>query len=171
MVSLRVPGSNADKGHPEGLVTGDASGRFFRGSGTSQAAAVVSGAAALLLQARPTMSPDQLKRLLTSSAQKLPWYPHPAMGAGVLDVKHALELSTPSASTARQSWTASTGLGSLEASRGDDHIQDPSSGMSLVGEVDALCTTWDGAQWSAASAAGAAWSGGDWNGRSWTGTA
>ena len=33
VVSLRVPGSYVDDQHPEGLVTDDASERFFRGSG------------------------------------------------------------------------------------------------------------------------------------------
>ena len=37
--------------------------RLFRGSGTSQAAAVVSGAAALVIQQRPGIKPDQLKKL------------------------------------------------------------------------------------------------------------
>ena len=53
VVSLRVPGSYVDELHPEGLVDGDTSERFFRGSGTSQATAVVSGEVALLLSARP----------------------------------------------------------------------------------------------------------------------
>jgi len=44
IVSLRLPGSNADTEHPEGLVKGDVTGRMFRGTGTSQSAAVVSGA-------------------------------------------------------------------------------------------------------------------------------
>ncbi|MBN4047385.1 S8 family serine peptidase [Acidimicrobiaceae bacterium AH-315-P05] len=42
--------------------------RFLRGSGTSQAAAVVSGAAALLLEQRPELTPDQLKALLMGAA-------------------------------------------------------------------------------------------------------
>ena len=45
IVSLRAPGSFVDANHPEGRVAGDSTGRLFRGSGTSQAAAVVSGAA------------------------------------------------------------------------------------------------------------------------------
>ena len=53
-MSLRDPGSFVDVNHPEGRVAGDTTGRLFRGSGTSQAAAVVSGAVALLLQAYPT---------------------------------------------------------------------------------------------------------------------
>lgn len=169
VVSLRVPGSAADRGHSEGLVTGDVSARFFRGSGTSQAAAVVSGAAALLLQARPSISPDQLKRLLVGSADELDTYPHPGMGAGVINVTEALELSTPSASESRQTWPASTGLGSLESSRGADHVVDQANGVALTGEVDALGSPWDARSWSSASAAGAAWSGGTWNARSWSG--
>ncbi|WP_165865693.1 S8 family serine peptidase [Vallicoccus soli] len=171
VVSLRVPGSDADRHHPAGRVTGDVAGRYFRGSGTSQATAVVSGAAALLLQARPTMTPDQVKALLRVSADKLVSYPSPAMGSGVLDIKGALDTSTPSVNTARQVWTASTGLGTLEASRGGDNVVDPSNGRSLTGEVDALGAPFDAARWVAASTAGTAWVGGTWNGRTWTGSA
>jgi serine protease AprX len=170
LVSLRVPGSAADAGHPEGLVTGDGNTRLFRGSGTSQAAAVVSGAAALLLQDRPELTPDQVKALLESTASPLQSDPHPAMGAGVLDVQRALAANTPDATAVRQSWPVSTGLGSLEASRGGEHVVDPLNEAVLTGEVDALGTPWDARSWSTASAAGAAWSGGEWNARSWSGS-
>ena len=60
VVSLRVPGSLVDCEHPEGLIVGDPTGRMLRGTGTSQSAAVVSGAAALLLQC-PSLTPDQVK--------------------------------------------------------------------------------------------------------------
>ena len=56
VVSLRVPGSYVDAAHPEGRLAGDDTGRFFRGSGTSQAAAVVSGEAALLFSAQPKLT-------------------------------------------------------------------------------------------------------------------
>ena len=170
LVSLRVPGSIADAGHPEGLVTGDDASRLFRGSGTSQAAAVVSGAVALLLQDRPELSPDQVKALLTSTAAPLKLNPHPAMGAGVLDVQRALAANTPDAAAVVQPWPVSTGLGTLEGSRGGEHVVDPETGAVLDGEVDALGAPWDARSWSTASAAGAAWSGGDWNARSWSGS-
>ena len=54
------PGLLRRPAHPEGLVSGPAQ-RFFRGSGTSQAAAVVAGEAALLFQAQPKLTPDQVK--------------------------------------------------------------------------------------------------------------
>ena len=61
---LRVANSFIDANHPEGLING----RYFRGSGTSQSAAIVSGAAALILEKYPDATPDQVKKLLTTFA-------------------------------------------------------------------------------------------------------
>ncbi|MGB0114350.1 MAG: S8 family serine peptidase, partial [Ilumatobacteraceae bacterium] len=63
--SLRAPGSDADVNHPEGFVDDET----FQGSGSSQAAAVVAGAAALLLEQRPELTNDQVKALLVDAAQ------------------------------------------------------------------------------------------------------
>ena len=167
LVGLRVPGSFADRGHPEGLVTGDAAKRFFRGSGTSQATAAVSGAAALLLQQRPTMTPNQVKALLKKSATALPQ--SSLTGVGLLDIKKAMETSTPSTTASAQSYTRSTGLGSLEASRGDSHLTDPDNGLVLSGEQDISGAAWDARRWSTASTGGVAWTGGTWNARRWSG--
>ncbi|OIQ91764.1 serine protease AprX [mine drainage metagenome] len=169
IVSLRDPGSYVDVHHPEGLVAGDTSGRLFRGSGTSQAAAVVSGAVALLLQAHPNLSPDQVKALLESSANPMPAESSVARGAGELNIGRALELPTPSAGTVAQTYPTSTGLGALELSRGDTHVVDNATGTVLAGEVDAFGAPWDGARWAAASTLGTAWMGGQWNSTRWSG--
>ena len=166
IVGLRAPGSYIDQGHPEGLVAGDAGQRFFRGSGTSQAAAVVSGAAALLLQQRPTLTPDQVKRLLTSTADRLKLGNLVAQGAGMIDLKDAFETSTPAFV---QRHATATGTGSLELARGTDHVADPEDGTELVGEQDIFGQAWDGRSWSQAAWEGRSWSGGTWNGRSWSG--
>lgn len=167
VVSLRVPGSFVDNAHPEGLVTGDPTRRFFRGSGTSQATAVVAGEVALLLQARPTLTPDQVKALLRSTATALT-DAQPAMGAGVVNIAAAVAAPLPGAG-AVQSWTPSTGLGTLDATRGGENVVDPTTGLSLTGQRDALGAAWNAAAWAATSARGAAWTDGTWNGRAWTG--
>ena len=161
IVSLRDPGSYIDTEYPAAVVNT----RFFKGSGTSQAAAVVSGSVALLLQNRPNLTPDQVKAALTSTATSLPQASAQSRGAGLLNVFGAsLALVGPST----QSWPASSGLGSLEASRGSQHIGD--NGVDLTGEQDIFGTPWNAAVWAPASAAGQAWDGGTWNGNEWTGS-
>ena len=171
VVSLRDPGSYVDQLHPEGLVPQDPAQRFFRGSGTSQAAAVVAGEAALLFSAEPKLTPDQVKSLLTATARPLST-PNPAQGAGVTAVGRAVALvkakQVPVVSAS--AGPSSTGLGSLEASRGGEHVVDPETGDPLIGEVDALGSTWNPAPWVRAQASDSAWVKGAWNGRTWTGT-
>jgi serine protease AprX len=167
IIGLRDPGSYIDVNYPTGLVPGDTSGRFFRGSGTSQAAAVVSGAAALLLQQRPGLTPDQVKKLLMSTASAMPMADAIGKGAGQLNVLAAALSPTP---TFKQTWLASQGTGSLELARGSAHVSDPGSGKDLVGETDIMGSAWNGATWAVAATNGTGWSGGDWNGAVWSGT-
>ncbi len=174
LVGLRVPGSLIDREHPEGLVPGDTQGRFFRGSGTSQATAVVSGAVAVLLEQRPSLTPDQVKYLLESTGRNLAvnnWsYAASTLGR-VLDVKAAIAAPTPSLTQAAQTFTRSTGLGSLEAARGASHVVDPANGQPLLGEQDIFGTAWDANAWTVAQDADTVWSADMWNGRRWSGAA
>ncbi len=158
--SLRVPGSFIDAQYPLGRINS----RFFRGSGTSQATAIVSGAAALLLSQRPTLTPDQVKRLLMLSASPLPAADTVAQGSGLINLKAAAAAPTPNYT---QTWPASSGTGSLEASRGSSHLTN--NGVDLVGEQDIFGNAWSGTTWSGTSWGGTSWSGGDWNGTTWSG--
>ena len=177
VVSLRDPNSNIDVTYPRARIPTDAAQRYFRGSGTSQAAAVVSGAVALLLQQRPTLTPDQVKRLLTNTATKLDPTKGPlssnvySQGAGELDLEKALDAPAPTAVAAAQTSAPSLGTGTLDASRGTAVITDPETGIELHGERDIQGQLWQAATWSKNASAGTAWSGGIWNGRTWSGAA
>ena len=62
LVSVRVPGSTLDTLFPERVVAAQNGATYLRLTGTSMSTAVVSGAAALLLQSRPNFSPRRPER-------------------------------------------------------------------------------------------------------------
>jgi serine protease AprX len=161
VVSLRDPGSYLDTQYPAARI-GD---RLFRGSGTSQAAAVVSGAAALLLSQRPDLTPDQVKALLTRTAQPVPSAPATLQGSGLIDL--AAASTAPAPTDARQNWRKSTGLGSLEAARGSVHAI--FNGKKITGEVDARGRAFDAAKVAAGIQDRTNWSGLRWGGADWAG--
>lgn len=161
VASLRNPGSYIDSGYP-GAVVDD---RLFKGSGTSQASAVVSGAVALLLQARPELTPDDVKRMLKTTAQPMLLADAAGRGSGLINVSAASLAPRPGIA---QTGTPSTGLGTLEGARGSDHVGD--KGVDLTGEEDIFGKAWVPAVWAPASSAGTAWTGGTWNSSDWTGS-
>ncbi len=63
----------------------------FQASGTSISSGMVSGAVALLLQARPDLNPDQVKYLLKASATPLEG--EPGVGTGSLNIAQAIEMA------------------------------------------------------------------------------
>jgi serine protease AprX len=126
----------------------------------------VSGAAALIIQQRPTITPGELKSLLRETATRLRGGRKESFGAGEINLGKALTAPTPEAAAAKR-W--SSGTGSLEASRGSAHLQD--SGVELSGERDIFGNAWDATRWAQEAAAGTSWSGGMWNGSTWTGAA
>ena len=170
VISLRTPGSFVDENYPEARVA-DAAGevRFFRGSGTSQAAAVVSGTVALLLQQRPGLTPDQVKKTLMQTADPISGADRIAAGAGQVNLARAAASSTPSTYASTQSFPAATGLGTLEGARGTAHVVDDATGIALSGEIDIFGKAWTPKTWTVAAKAGTAWSAGPWNGTVWTG--
>jgi serine protease AprX len=161
VLGLRAPGSAVDLDNPSAVVAN----ALFRGSGTSQAAAVVAGAAAQLLSDRPELTPDQVKALLMGSARPLGDGTLPGQGAGMIDLRGALRAATP---VVDQSFPLSAGTGSIEAARGDLHLV-ADDGTVLEGEIDLQGAPWAPSTWAPLSAAGAAWSGGVWNGNVWSG--
>jgi subtilisin family serine protease len=163
VVSLRSTGSYLDTQHPQARI-GE---RFFRGSGTSQSAAVVSGAAALLISQRPGITPDQVKALLMQSASPIAAATAREQGSGALDLRAALATPTPEKEKVKQSHKISTGVGSLELSRGSVHVT--VGGRAVRGEVDVRGRSFHARNWAAGLSAGGNWNGMTWSGMTWSG--
>src|SRR5919106_2988684 len=189
LVSHRAPGSTLDTEHPAARV-GD---YYFKGSGTSQAAAIVSGVAALMLQANLSMTPDVLKATLVGTAKKmgglLSLVGAAGSGAGLVDATAAGNASLANAYASKPANRGllnarSTGLGLVQLSRGSSSIvySDLNGDGALdlvVGEVDALGRAWLGGTWTTVwsenpwapyvfEAIG--WDGKTWGGKTWGGT-
>lgn len=94
IVSARAPGSYLDVTFPERRVAGDPDRpdvlEHFEMSGTSMAAPLVSGTAALMLQQEPWLNPGTVKARLMRSARKATAGNPFATGAGALDIGAAL---------------------------------------------------------------------------------
>jgi serine protease AprX len=85
------PNSVLALAHPANVVNGI----YFRMSGTSMAAPMVSGAAALLLQSEPGLTPDQVKyRLMATANTSWPGYTGKKGNAGYLDIYAAVKGAT-----------------------------------------------------------------------------
>jgi serine protease AprX len=169
IVAPSVPGSTLAGKYPAALV---GSGKFLRGSGTSQAAAVVSGAAALLWQKWPTLSPIQVRAMLVASANDLGGLSWAYEGGGELDLRAAADAQpsvTPSQADAMLALPeyTSTGAGTLQGARGSQTVT--IDGVPLTGEKDIFGNPWNSTTMAAARTAGATWSGGTYNGATWSG--
>jgi serine protease AprX len=121
-----------------------------------------------------------VKALLTRTAEPIPAATAAQQGAGLLDLRAAKDTATPT--DAKQTFALSTGVGSLELSRGSVHVK--LGNQEVRGEVDVRgrsfdartwaagvrnSTNWSGMSWSGMSWSGMSWSGMSWSGMSWSG--
>jgi serine protease AprX len=91
VTSAEANGSLLSVNFPERHVAGNGPNAYIQGSGTSMATAVVSGAAALLLEERPGMRPLTTKAALQLTSTFLPEAGLIQAGAGSLNVLAAAE--------------------------------------------------------------------------------
>lgn len=173
LVSLAAPGSAVSTEFPS-----DMAAPYRRGSGTSMATGVVSGLVADLLSTAPAMTPDRVKFALMATARDAASRDPLAVGAGVVDGYAAL---TAPAGVANADLDGSTGLGSLEASRGTITVT-VNAGVEtpiLRGELTAqlqifdpltyVGLSWNELTWPLSQWAGNSWYGNSWYGNSWYG--
>ncbi len=151
---------------------------YFKGSGTSQAAAVVSGAVALLLDQRPGLTPDQVKACSGRTAAPMPLADAAGRGAGEINLgapqrrdrprprpgrlaaldRHRLARAGPRLLARRRrrrrahaARTTSSGRGTPRSGRGRAATAPPGRAAAGTGR------DWTGGCWCAETWAGAAW--------------
>ncbi len=124
---------------------------YFRMSGTSMAAPVVAGAAAMLIASNPNLTPDQVKYHLKATAVRNPsqWpgYDPVRAGMGYLDIYAAIHSSATE--------SANTGIR-------------PSALLSTGGEpIDWGDVAWNSVAWNSVAWNSVAWNSVAWNSDYW----
>ena len=95
-VSLSEPNSYLYHTRPEARIAGTTDpgySPYFSLSGTSQAAPVVAGTVALMLQANPLLTPNAVKAIIQYTASSHSAYDALTQGAGFLNARGAVELA------------------------------------------------------------------------------
>jgi serine protease AprX len=161
IVATRDAGSTVDALHPDAILDGD----YFKGTGTSQAGAIVSGVAALLYQVNPSLRPNTVKGILMGSTFRASQY-RTGGGSGLVDAAGAIQ-SINAGDWTNLGLVRSLGAGSLEGSRGRYHVYSDlnhDGELDLVsGEQDVLGQPWDSTSWSSTS-----WSSTSWSSTAWS---
>jgi serine protease AprX len=187
VVSVIPPSSVIALANPQALI-----GRHnFVGSGTSFSAAIVSGLVALMLQADPTLTPDEVKAALLFGASPGPVGDPLVDGHGIANVVTssadagavfldqssavAAESTSPPASVSLgATWAVSTwnpANWSGAAWSASSESGPPASPSNPVTGDNWDGTAWNGVAWNGAAWNGAAWNGAAWNGAAWNGAA
>ncbi len=148
---LASGGAELPKAYPANRVDGKTD--YFRMSGTSMAAPMVTGAVALLLQDEPNLTPDQVKYRLMATAKKAGWgYNATNAGAGYLDVYAAV--------TGTTTQSANTGL------RASPLLW---SGQNAItwGSVNWNSVNWNSVNWNSVNWNSVNWNSVNWNSDYW----
>jgi serine protease AprX len=149
ILSIRAPDSTIDALRPAARF-----GDRFKGSGTSQATAIVTGTAALMLEAAPGLTPDEIKATLIGTAS-VDLAGTPCAGAGVVHAGRAVQAAAAGAyagARLHDGIERASGLGSIDSSRGNHKPYTDLEGNGVAkqvsGELDVLGNPWRSDEWA-----------------------
>lgn len=188
-ISLRSPGSAIDQAFG---ATATVDNDYFRGTGTSMAAATVTGVVAQMLQASPTAVPDIVKNRIMSTATRIADTDRYAVGRGLVDAYAAAKSKSTTRANQGLLLGLGTGLGRIGSDRGSLTIEvfTPAGEAQLQGEytsqydeqritlsdplgllpwssVTYSSAGWDPLTWATTSWLDGAWAGAKWKGAKW----
>lgn len=140
LVSLEASGSYLATTYRSWHIAGGGKNAYFRLTGTSMSTAVVSGGAALLLDANPNMSPAQVKMALQMGATYMPKDGLVAGGAGSVNFPTSVKLTdsnlvTSLVNTVTSLLGISSGASFLDTGTLIDRVYDR-SGIRLLSLLD-----------------------------------
>jgi serine protease AprX len=138
--------------------------QYFRMSGTSMAAPMVSGAVAMLLQDEPGLTPDQVKyRLMSTANSSWPGYIASKMGAGYLDIYAAVNATSTDVDN-------NGIIPSQLLATGPDAIDFVSVGWNSVGwnSVGWNSVGWNSVGWNSVGWNSVGWNSVGWNSDYWS---
>jgi serine protease AprX len=145
IVATQMKNSYLWQNHPRNVVSGkDEKNNYIRMSGTSMAAAIVSGAVAILLKVEPNLTPDQVKYRLKATARPI--------GNGVRDGAGSLDLYKAINTKTTASANTGTPVSRLLA-----------SSMQNIGPS----VSWNSVSWNSVSWNSVSWNSVSWNSVSW----
>jgi serine protease AprX len=167
VVSLRDPGSTIDAQNPSARV----GSTNFVGSGTSFSAAITSGAAALLLSADPSYTPNTVKGTLLGTTVQGPVGNPFVDGQGILNAAAAvssvpmtLNQPVPTVLTQLGQTVDLEAAGAMSSWNSDNWTGSHWNGSHWNG------STWNGSHWNGSTWNGSTWNGSAWNGSTWNGS-
>ena len=143
-------------------------GQYFRVGGTSMAAAVVSGQAALIAEARPSWGPDQIKAQIVKRSRPVL---EPASGQDLVDASGEEVAASEDEESTIVGGEAAVDkalfrkpAGPVNVGLAPNELLDP-----VTGEIDFERASWSRASWSeAVDALRASWSRASWSRASWS---
>jgi len=176
IISIRVPGSALDSLFPDHVVVAHNGSTYLRLSGTSMATPVVAGAVALLLQAQPSLSPDQVKAIVVGTTQPFGQdsgvaLPDPAAGGtGLLNALAAVQAQA-SGGTGATGTLPGTGLANRGLRPADTFARAMFRvlyGSPLVWKNQTLGgLAWGSASWDSVAWDSIAWDTSSWDSIAW----